>query len=52
MFRHLGVLIARVRACTVHNNDLQGEAIIVDFEVPHNIFQVRDFALLVEIPIT
>ena len=29
--RHLGVLIARVRARTIHNSDLQGEEIIVGF---------------------
>ena len=47
--RHLGVLIARVRARTVHSSDLQGEAIIVGFQSPHNSSQVRDFVLLVEI---
>ena len=50
--RHLGVLIARVRACMVHNSNLQGEEIIVDFQGPHRSFQVRDFFLFVEIPIT
>ena len=32
--RHLGVLIARGRARTVHNSDLQGEEIIVGFQGP------------------
>ena len=50
--RHLGVLVARVRARTVHSSDLQGEEIIVDFQGPHRSFQVRDFFLFVEIPIT
>ena len=49
--RHLGVLIAQVRARTVHSSDLQGEEIIVGFQDPHNSSQVRDFVLLVEIPI-
>ena len=49
--RHLGVLIARGRARTVHNSDLQGEAIIVDFQGPHSSSKVIDFVLLVEIPI-
>ena len=49
--RHLGVLMAQVRARTVHNSDLQGEEIIVGFQGPHNSSQVRDFVLLVEIPI-
>ena len=48
---HLGVLIARVRARTVENSHLQGEAIIVGFQGPHSSSQVRDFVLLVEIPI-
>ena len=45
------VLIARAKARTVHNNDLQGEAIIVGFQGPHSSSQVRYFVLLVEIPI-
>ena len=49
--RHLGVLIARARARTVHRSDLQGEEIIVGFEGQHSSSQVRDFFLLVEIPI-
>ena len=49
--RHLEVLMALVRARTVHNSDLQGEAIIVGFQGPHSKSQVRDFVLLVEIPI-
>ena len=49
--RHLGVLIAQVRARTVHSRDLQGEEIIVGFQGPHNSSHVRDFLLLVEIPI-
>ena len=49
--RHLGVLMAQVRARTVHSSDLQGEEIIVDFQGPHNSSQVRNFVLLVEIPI-
>ena len=51
MARHLGVLIAQVRARTVHSSDLQGEEIIVGFQGPHSSSQVRDFVLLVEIPI-
>ena len=47
--RQVGVLIARVRARTVHSRDLQGEAIIVSFQGPHSSSQVRDFVLLVEI---
>ena len=47
--KHLGVLIARVRAHTVHSSDLQGEEIIVGFQGPHNSSQVIDFVLLVEI---
>ena len=39
------------RARTVHSSDLQGEEIIVGFQGPHNSSQVRDFVLLVEIPI-
>jgi len=49
--RHRGVLIARVRARTVHSSDLQGEEIIVGFQDPHSSSQVRDFVLLMEIPI-
>ena len=49
--RHLGVLIARVKAHMVHSSDLQGEAIIVGFQGPYSSSQVRDFVLLVEIPI-
>ena len=49
--RHLGVLIDRVKARRVHSSDLQGEEIIVGFQGPHNSSQVRDFVLLVEIPI-
>ena len=45
------MLIARVRARTVHTSDLQGEAIIVGFQGPHSSSQVRDFVLLVEISI-
>ena len=45
------VLIARVKARTVHSSELHGEAIIVSFQGPHNSSQVRDFVLLVEIPI-
>ena len=36
---------------TVHNSDLQSDTIIVGFQGPHNSSQVRDFVLLVEIPI-
>ena len=49
--RHLGVLMAQVRARAVHNSDLQGEEIIVGFQGPHSSSQVRDFVLVVEIPI-
>ena len=49
--RHLGVLMAQVRARTVHSSDLQGEAIIVGSQGPHSSSQVRDFVLLVEIQI-
>ena len=49
--RHLGVLMNRFRARMVHSSDLQGEAIIVGFQGPHNSSQVRDFVLLVEIAI-
>ena len=50
--RHLSVLIVRVRARTVHNNDLQGWEIIVDFQCPDNSSQDRNFALLMDILIT
>ena len=49
--KQLGVHIARVRARTIHNSDLQGEEIIVDFQGPHSSSQVRDFVSLMEIPI-
>ena len=49
--RHLGVLMNQFKARMVHSSDLQGEAIIVGFQGPHSSSQVRDFVLLVEIPI-
>ena len=49
--RHLGVLMNRFWDRTVHSGDLQGEEIIVGFQGPHNSSQVRNFVLLVEIPI-
>ena len=39
------------RARTVHSSNFQGEEIIVGFQGPHNSSHVRDFLLLVEIPI-
>ena len=47
--RYLGVLIVWV---TVHSSDLWGKAIIVGFQDPHSSFRDRNFAFLVEIPIT